>query len=54
MCFKSLFCLYDNILIYFYFRFVKVYLSIYFGEGMGLILMDNIDCSGSERFLVLC
>lgn len=33
---------------------MRVYLGVYFGIGMGVILMDNVNCIGSERFLVLC
>lgn len=56
MRFKVALRLYDNILIYIYIylRSVKAYSSIHFGDETGQIQMDNIDCSGSERYLVLC
>lgn len=48
---------YDFLLIMvliFIFRFFSVYEWVCYGEGMGWILLDDVDCVGWEILIFLC
>ena len=42
------------IIVYCFTLGVKLYSSAYFGQGTGLILIDNMGCSGSESQVFSC
>lgn len=42
------------VFIIYLFFFRKYFLSLYYGFGMGLILLDNVCCSGFENDIEEC